>query len=461
MTLHHLHVFDGAEPVGTVGYEPLEERFSFEYTNAWRHRRSAYPISPHILLAGPPPASGTVRRFLENLLPEGRALDIVATTHQVARNNLYGLIRVLGQETSGALSFSTEATAPHAATVRREITREEFAARMAERAEIPMSVWDGRVRLSIAGYQDKLAVYMEDEQMFLVEGALASTHILKPEPAGNRLPMLAANEHFCMHLARRLGLSVANVTLARLPDPVLVVERFDRQRRAQSVRRLQIIDGCQGLDLPSAYKYEHNFGSGRDVAHIRDGVSFERLFSLATHAVQPAVTRRDLLRWALLQFLIGNSDAHGKNVSFFCSPEGLRLTPFYDLVSVVQYRELDHQFAMAYGDEFQAEQVMPYDWATFAQRTNTPRSLLAREMQRMGSAATEAATLQLGDPLYSVQERQFLEAVAAYVEVRAKKLVDMAMPTLGVEIQAGNGVLAQTSRYGSSGARQGRSRRSS
>lgn len=75
MTLYHLHVLDGQAPVGTLGYESLEERFSFEYTEAWRHLRSAYPLSHHIPLAGHPPASGTVRRFLENLLPEGRALE--------------------------------------------------------------------------------------------------------------------------------------------------------------------------------------------------------------------------------------------------------------------------------------------------------------------------------------------------------------------------------------------------
>lgn len=434
MTTHQLHVFDGAESIGTVDYESLEERFSFEYAAAWRRNRFAYSISPHVPLAGPAPASGTVRRFLDNLLPEGRALDIVATTHQVARNNLYGLIRVLGQETTGALSFSTEAAPPRTATMRREITCEEFAARMAERAEVPMSVWDGRVRLSIAGYQDKFAVYMEDERMFLVEGALASTHILKPQPAGDRLPMLVANEHFCMQLARRLGLSVADVSILRLPEPVLVVQRFDRQRQTQGVRRLHAIDACQGLDLPAAYKYERNFGSGRDVAHIRDGVSFERLFSLAAWCVQPAVTRRDLLRWALFQFLIGNSDAHGKNVSFFCLPAGLMLAPAYDLVSVTQYRELEHELAMAYGDEFDPWKVTPYDWAIFAQCTNTARSLLAREMRRMGSAAPAAATRQLDDPGYSDAERTFLGRVAAHIESQAARIIDMAGPMLGAEL---------------------------
>jgi serine/threonine-protein kinase HipA len=56
-------------------------------------------------MKGAPAASSTIRRFVENLLPEGRALDIVSTTHQVSKNNVYGLIRELGQETAGALSW--------------------------------------------------------------------------------------------------------------------------------------------------------------------------------------------------------------------------------------------------------------------------------------------------------------------------------------------------------------------
>jgi serine/threonine-protein kinase HipA len=55
------------------------------------------------------------------------------------------------------------------------------------------------------------------------------------------------------------------------------------------------------------------------------------------------MTRLGLLRWALFQYLIGNADAHGKNMSFFCNPAGLALAPCYDLVSVVQYEGLDHR----------------------------------------------------------------------------------------------------------------------
>jgi serine/threonine-protein kinase HipA len=426
MSTHTLEVFDSDAQVGVVEYESLDERFSFQYTDSWRNAAGSYSISPHVPMTGPAVPSGTVRRFLENLLPEGRALDVVAGTYQLARNNLYGLIRELGQETSGALSFLPGDGPTARPTERREVRQSELKQRIDQRTQIPFAVWDGRVRMSIAGYQDKLAVYLDPgNRMYLVEGELASTHILKPEPVDDRLPMLVANEHFCMSLARRLGLAVAPVSILRVPDPVLVVERFDRVRENQRVRRLHIIDSCQALNLPVSYKYERNFGSGRDVRNIRDGVSFERLFSLAGYSVEKAVTRLGLLRWALFQYLIGNSDAHGKNVSFFCHPAGLALAPHYDLVCVVQYEGLDHEFAMAYGDEFKLEQIRPYDWAQFAARTGTPRRLVAREMRRIGTAAPEAAALQAGESLYEGQEGEFVSRIAELVRRQATKLTEM------------------------------------
>jgi serine/threonine-protein kinase HipA len=435
MSLHHLSVFDGTSRVGVVEYESLEERFSFSYDPAWRTAHAAYPLSPHLSLSGAQSASSTVRRFLENLLPEGRALDIVSTTHQVSKNNIFGLIRELGRETAGALSFFPgDAERPLQTTTRREIARDEFKQRIDMRAQVPFSVWDGRVRMSIAGYQDKLPVYLDDDRTYLVEGELASTHILKPEPAEALLPMLVANEHFSMRLAQHLGLAVAPVSIIRLPDPVLVVERFDRVREPDRVRRVHIVDACQALDLPVSYKYERNFGSGRDVQHIRDGVSFARLFSVFHYTAQKAVARLALTRWALLQYLIGNADAHGKNVSFFSRPDGLAIAPFYDLVSVVQYSGVDHELAMAYGDEFRLEDVSAFAWADFAQRTDIPRTLLAREMRRMGKAALTAAPAQAADAVYEGEEKAFVGRISAFVQSQAQKLLDMATPMLTVDL---------------------------
>ncbi|HEU4653188.1 MAG TPA: HipA domain-containing protein [Steroidobacteraceae bacterium] len=434
MSTHALSVLDGTVRVGTLNYESLEEQFSFAYDRRWLDQQDSFSISPHILQSGPPAPSSTVRRFLENLLPEGRALDIVSNANQVSKNNLYGLIRALGQETSGALSFyPADAVPTSISTSKREITPSELAQRIYERAEMPFMIWDGRVRMSIAGYQDKLAVYLDGERMYLVEGELASTHILKPEPSEGRLPMLVANEHFCMSLAHRLGLGTAPTSILRLPDPVLLIERFDRVREHNAVKRLHIVDACQALNFPVSYKYERNFGAGRDVRDIREGVSFHRLFSLAEYSVQKAATRLALLRWALFNYLIGNCDAHGKNISFFCRHDGLWLAPFYDLVSVVQFDGLDHELAMAYGDEFLLGEISAFQWADFAQSTGTPRALLAREMRRISKAAIAAAPELAADSSFVGEERALTRRICAFVAEQANKLADAAQPMLKVE----------------------------
>jgi serine/threonine-protein kinase HipA len=423
---HTLWVFDGVARVGVITHDPLDDAFTFAYDPAWPQRENAYPLSPHFPLKGPNPASATVRRFIANLLPEGRALDLAAAICRVSKHHLFGLIRELGAETAGALAFLPEGADPaRQVTRRREISRAELARRIEERDHQPLAVWDDRVRMSLAGYQDKLAVYCEEERFYLVEGALASTHILKPEPGG-RLPLLAANELFCMRLARRIGLPAAEVDIQRLPHPVLRVTRFDRERQADAIRRLPIIDACQALDLPVAYKYERNFGSGPDVRQIREGVSLPRLLGISRYMTRRALATQLLIRWALFQYVIGNSDAHGKNVSFFCRPDGLELAPFYDLVSVVQYPDIDHDFAMAYGDEFDPERVTPYDWGQFAHDCDLRRSYLAREMVRLAKAVQREAPREAAAAVYIGIERDLVQSLQAFVRAQAERLANMA-----------------------------------
>lgn len=435
MSLHALDLWDANVPVGTLAWDSVEDAFSFEYSGAWLARAAAYPLSPHFpLQRRDQVASSTIRRFIENLLPEGRALDIVASTHRVSRNNIFGLIRELGQESTGALSFTPAGQAPPAQPAAlREVTHGELADRIAERAAVPFSVWDGRVRLSIAGFQDKLAAYLDGDHIYLAEGALASTHIIKPEPMNPRVPALVANEHYCMRLAAALGVPSAPVRIVRVPDPVLVIERFDRLREVDAVRRIHVIDACQALDLPVAFKYERNFGNGRDVRHIRDGVGFPLLFSTLAFVTERARAAQALTRWAILQYLIGNADAHGKNVSFFSQPQGLALAPFYDLASTVQYPDLDAELAMALGDEFDLETVSPFAWADFAHRVNVPRAALVREMRRMVRAVKRHARALADSAEYVGEERDMAAAIATFAQGQAERLLAMAGPALEVD----------------------------
>ncbi len=440
MSRHHLNAWIGERQVGRLSYDDDNGHFAFDYDNEWIASGTGFSISPALPFER---ADGnradqhsvSVRRFFENLLPEGKALDDAAAVHRVSKANLYGLLIALGSETTGAIILLQDGVSlSQVADTKREITSEELHSRIHDRANQPFHIWDGKVRMSIAGYQDKLAVYIEDGRLYLVEGRLASTHILKPEPLSPNLPHLVANEHFCLRLAAELGILASPVEILRVPDPVLVVERFDRHLTDHHVERIHVVDACQCLNLAVSHKYERNFGSGRDVAHIRDGVSIERLFSIAENALSSAAMRLSLLRWVLLQFLIGNSDAHGKNLSFFVEPGGLRIAPTYDLVSVCVYPKIDHELAMAIGDEFEIERIRTYDWAELTAACGLERRLVAREMLRMTKALRKVIPSLVQSDSYNESERELINKIAEFTLSQAALLDEHAKQLPDVEL---------------------------
>lgn len=460
-THHVLEVLADGVPAAFVTYESQAERYGLHYLDAWRTARQGYALSPWLPVEAPPGghASGPVQRFLQNLLPEGRALEAALARYAISRSNVFALVRALGRETAGALAFDyageiaaddaaelakleerssarrgarRTGSGDSAATAKRHVSREELRARILDRERTPLALWDGKVRLSMPGLQDKLPVYIDAAgEMYLVEPPFASTHILKPEPGEGPAHHLVANEHYCMQLARAAGLATADVRILRLPEPVLVVERFDRERTGeagvQTVRKHHIIDGCQAADTAAAAKYEHNFGRGPDVAHIRDGVSFERLFAaVRSFGTNKAATRLALLRWAIYTLITGNTDAHGKNFSFHVAREGIAAAPGYDLVSVVQYGGIDHELAMAFGDEFDCAAISAFALADFTRRTDIPRALLSRELVRMGRAVIAAAPALATSDAYVDEEREIVQRVAGYCMAEARRLIGLA-----------------------------------
>ncbi|CAN7691405.1 HipA domain-containing protein [Variovorax paradoxus] len=430
---------DGGTPVGELAYSRAEDRWSFRYDHAWA-RQGAFQLSPAFPLEPPPDGydSHAIRRFIVNLFPEGAPLRAALEQLHVAPSNAFALLREMGGETTGALEFQPF-DQPPAAAARREqrfLSREELSGRIDAAKEGGLTVWDGRVRMSIAGYQDKLAVWAAHDlvhdteaSMWLPEPPLASTFILKPQPAGPRTPHLVANEHYCMTLAGAYGAQVARVAIMRLRVPVLVVARFDRQWRAEEnhdwVTKLHVIDACQAADLSVDSKYERHLGNSPALAPYRDGMSLPRLFGLAALMRRPAVARLEMLRWALFQLAVGNSDAHGKNFSFFVDRTMLEPAPWYDVVSVAQYPELDQSFAMSFGDAFGWEELNAMELAHFAHLCGIDQKLLHRETERLSRAMKRAPEL-LSAPVYTEEERDFLHPICELVQRRSQTLVELA-----------------------------------
>jgi len=270
-----------------------------------------------------------VGAFLDGLLPEGEARRALSRDLSLRADDTFGLIRALGRDCAGAIVIqpADDPAPPHATTYSaRQLSDAEIADLVANLREAPLGA-GGRVRISLAGIQEKLLLTcMADGSWGQPVDGTPSTHILKPQI--DRYPKTVENELFCMRLAKQLGLPVADVDIMTVfGRKLIMVERFDRVVHENgSVDRIHQEDFCQATSFPPAQKYEEDGGPPlKRVADI-----------LQVAASSDAID--DLLRAVTLNVIIGNGDAHAKNFSLLHDQVGaVRLAPLYDIMSTLIY----------------------------------------------------------------------------------------------------------------------------
>ena len=300
--------------------------WSFQYTPDWLANPKGFALSPHIPLSAQPLLDGASQRpvqwYFDNLLPEEDQRVLLAKDARLDAADAFGLLAWYGAESAGSLTLLPPEAAPQTIELLRPLPDDALQARIRQLPKSPLT-HAAIKRMSLAGAQHKLAVVLEDGALFEPAGATPSTHILKPDHPDADYPHSVINEWFVMRLARRLGLDVPEVHRRYVPSPVYLIDRFDRVAGAQGWQRRHAIDACQLLGLDRSFKYTQG--------------SLESLAALANACRSPAVARSRLFGWLVFNVLVGNSDAHLKNLSFLVSHEGVQLAPFYDLLSVATY----------------------------------------------------------------------------------------------------------------------------
>jgi serine/threonine-protein kinase HipA len=300
--------------------------WSFTYAPQWVAAPDSYPLSPHLPLGEAPIVDSSSARpvqwYFDNLLPEEGARVLLAKDAHVDAADAFGLLAYYGAESAGSVTLTAAGTEPATGGGERPLANAELQTRIEKLPQISLSA-GARKRMSLAGAQHKLAVIYRDGELFEPVGSTPSTHILKPNHTDPDYPHTVANEYFAMRLAARLDLDVPSVHRLYIPASVYLVERFDREVTAAGVRRLHVIDACQLLNLDRAFKY-------------REG-SIARLAQLAETSSAPAASRIRLFSWLVFNVLIGNGDAHLKNLSFLVTHRGVALAPAYDLLAVGVY----------------------------------------------------------------------------------------------------------------------------
>ena len=300
--------------------------WSFQYTPDWLANPKGFALSPHIPLSAQPLLDGASQRpvqwYFDNLLPEEDQRVLLAKDARLDAADAFGLLAWYGAESAGSLTLLPPEAAPQTTEPLRPLPDDALQARIRQLPRAPLTHAAVK-RMSLAGAQHKLAVVLQDGALFEPAGATPSTHILKPDHPDADYPHSVINEWFVMRLARRLGLDVPEVHRRYVPSPVYLIARFDRIAGEQGWQRRHAIDACQLLGLDRSFKYTQG--------------SMDSLAALANACRSPAVARSRLFGWLVFNVLVGNSDAHLKNLSFLVSHEGVQLAPFYDLLSVATY----------------------------------------------------------------------------------------------------------------------------
>ena len=147
--------------------------------------------------------------FFSGLLPEGHLRRLIAQHYQVSSQNDFALLRAIGGECAGAITFVPAENTP--LTTEKSgvqwLGEQQLEAVLDELPHRPMLAGREGIRLSLAGAQDKLPVLFDGQCIGLPQGGQPSTHILKTAILAVQESVL--NEGFCMTLAKALGLPTA------------------------------------------------------------------------------------------------------------------------------------------------------------------------------------------------------------------------------------------------------------
>jgi serine/threonine-protein kinase HipA len=407
-----LRVFLNAELVGELERQgPTRYRLAFDAALVAQYGEGSVILSASLPVREEPYPSGQTKPFFEGLLPEGVARREVARAVGVSESNGFGLLAAIGSDCAGAVVIlPPDYDRPSDGEI-HWLTTEEVAARLRDLPNHPLGIDpEEGIRLSLGGVQQKLIVTRAPSgEIGQPAGGAPSTHIIKPDQGGYE--DLVLNEAFCLRVAKRVGLDAASAEIVRFGEiDTLMVERFDRSIAGDGrIVRLHQEDMGQALGILPEAKYENE-----------GGPSLAQMFEL----LRGIGTARDLTSLAtavLINFLVGNSDAHGKNFALLYAVTGsVRLAPLYDIVSTAVYPELTTRLAMSIAGEDDPSAVTHDGWMEMLRENGfRPQS---RQFRRDVERVVEASRQTLDVARAEGWHRPVLDAIHGVVEERVAQL---------------------------------------
>jgi serine/threonine-protein kinase HipA len=340
-----LNVYLCGKKAGVLSEDDLLQ-LTFQYDN------NTAPLSVRLPVRAESYPHAIAYPFFENLTPEGEAFEIITKDH-VSGNKVFSILNRFGGDCAGAVAFY-ETMPDNSDKNTVEISSGKIAHIIDKLPQDPLLTGiDNPPRLSLAGAQSKFAVYKSGGKYYRSGDGNPTTHIIKI--TNKRFPDLLKNELFCMKLAKIILSHVSEVDLMEAKGrPYLEITRYDRYIKNKTVQRIHQEDFCQALGIVSGKKYQAGGGAKLKACYeVINEFSENRLLDII-----------QFTKWIIFNYLIGNTDAHAKNLSLLHSSTGIRLAPFYDLLSTEVYPKniIDHKMAMLINGKGKYSSLTPKDF---------------------------------------------------------------------------------------------------
>ena len=256
--------------------------------------------------------------FFQHLGPEGWLREQQARIAHVVEEDDFGLLLRYGADCIGAISLRPALDATPTPLI-TELTASP-----------------GR---TVSGVQKKLLVVKDGGAFRPATAEGLAPYIAKFN--SERISTLVRNEALSLRWAAAvLGANEVNTfkvaQVSGVDEVALVVSRFDRGPNGD---KLRLEDCAQILGKPRGRDYAGKYDAAyEDIAAIID-----------QHSSRPAIDRLRFFRRLIVFALVGNCDAHLKNFSLLETPDGLRLSPAYDVVNTAIYDRFDQTLALSIG----------------------------------------------------------------------------------------------------------------
>lgn len=168
---------------------------------------------------------------------------------------------------------------------------------------------------SISGVQPKTLAILNNRSSLTTKEYIIKTW-------GEEYPNLAENEYFCLKSVEKAGIPIPNIQLSD-NGKFLLVERFNYDHSTSTFLGFEEV-----LSLIGKNSTEKYCGSYEKVAKV--------IYSVSTNKIEDM---KYLYKTIVMNFLLGNGDAHLKNFGVIYSSDlsDIRLSPAYDIVNTLCY----------------------------------------------------------------------------------------------------------------------------